>query len=100
MGLMRNWVRKAVGKVRKNLSFGILALVKDYVVNIWETCKLLIPVSVLNRGSGGCYWVQGAQCQGGEPDTDEFQFSSIMKICCSACENRCMVDGKCNTLAN
>ena len=40
----------------------LLALVKDYVVNIWEARKLKLygddsSLSVLNRGSGGCYLV-------------------------------------------
>ena len=40
-------------------------------------------------------------CPGGEPDTGEFQFSSIcMNVCCSACDNRCMVDGRCAMVAN
>ena len=35
-------------------------------------------------------------CQGGEPDTGEFQLSSIcMNVCCSACENECVVNGTC-----
>ena len=40
-------------------------------------------------------------CQGGEPDTGEFQLSSIcMNACCSGCENGCMVNGTCATAAN
>ena len=40
-------------------------------------------------------------CQGGEPDTGEFQYSSIcMNVCCSACENGCLVNGMCATAAN
>ena len=47
---------------------------------------------------GTVVWVM---CQGGEPDTGEFQLSSIyMNVCCSACENGCMVDGTCATAAN
>ena len=31
-------------------------------------------------------------CQGGEPDTGEFQYSSVcMNVCCSACEIGCVV---------
>ena len=40
-------------------------------------------------------------CQGGEPDTGHFQLSSIcMNVCCSACENECMVDDTCATAVN
>ena len=37
-------------------------------------------------------------CQRGETDT---QYSSIcMNVCCSTCENGCLVDGMCATAAN
>ena len=44
-------------------------------------------------------------CQGGEPDIASrsltlVNFSIILNVCCSACENGCVVDGTCATAAN
>ena len=80
--------------------------VKDYVVNIWETCKLKLygddsSQSQTSTGdSGDVTGLRGHSgedmCQGGEPDTGEFQYSSVcVNVCCFACDNGCMVDGMC-----
>ena len=40
-------------------------------------------------------------CQGGKPDTGKFHSSYIgMKVCSSAYENGCVVDGTCATAAD
>ena len=69
----------------------LLALVKDYVINIWETQKLKLygddsPQSLSSiEDLGDVTGFEGHSgvgvCQGGEPDT---QYSSIcMNVCCS-----------------
>ena len=80
----------------------LLALVKDNIVNIWETRKLKLygdDSSQSQSSTGDLGDVTGFEghsgvgmCQGGEPDTGEFQFSSIcINLCCSACENGCVM---------
>ena len=89
----------------------LLALVKDYIVNIWETHKVKLygddssQCQSSTEDLGNVTGFEGhsvvGMCQGGEPDTGEFQYSSIcMNVCRSACENGCMVDGTCATAAN
>ena len=81
----------------------LLAIVKDYVVNIWEMRKLKLygdDLSQSQSSTGDLGDVTGFEgigmCQGGEPDTD---YSICMNVCCSACENGCVVDGTCATAA-
>ena len=85
----------------------LLALFKDYVVKIWEVRKLKFygdDSSQFQSSTGDLGDVAGFEghsgvgmCQGGEPDTD---YSICMNVCCSACENACVVDGTCATAAN
>ena len=85
----------------------LLALVKDYVVNIWEGHKFKLygddsSQSQFSTGDlGDVATFEGHSgvglCQGGEADTD---YSICMNVCCSACENGCVIDGMCATAAN
>ena len=85
----------------------LLALVKDYVVNIWEVRKFKLygdDSSQSQSSTGDLGDVAGFErhsgvgmCQEGEPDAD---YSICMNVCCSACENGCVVDGTCATAAN
>ena len=82
----------------------LLSLVKDYVVNIWETCVLKLygdDSSQSQSSTRDVGDVTGFEGHSGEPDTGEFQYSSIcVNACCSTCENECLVDGMCATMAN
>ena len=85
----------------------LLALLTDYVVNIWEACKLKFygdDSSQSQSSTGDLGDVAGFErhsgvgiCQGGEPGAD---YSICMNVCCSTCENGCVVDSMCATAAN
>ena len=84
----------------------LLALVKDYVINIWEMCKLngddSSQILSSTKDLEDVTWFEGHSgvgvCQGGEPNT---QYSSIrMNVCCSTYENGCVVDGTCAMAVN
>ena len=86
----------------------LLALVKNYIVNTWKTCKLKLygddssQFLSSTENLGNVIGFEGHSgvgvCQGAEPDT---QYSSIcMNVCCSAYENACMVDGMYAKAAN
>ena len=81
----------------------LLALVKDYVVNIWESHKLKLYSDDSSQSLsstedlGDVIGFEGHSsvgvCQRGEPDT---QYSSIcMNVSCSAYETGCAVNDTC-----
>ena len=86
----------------------LLPLVKDYVVNIWEARKIKLygdDSSQSQSSTGECTGIEGQSgknmCQGGKLDTGKFHSSYIgMKVCGSAYENGCVVDGTCATAAD
>ena len=75
-------------------------MVKEYVVNIWETQEfMVITHPSLNWLSGGYDWVCGmVMCKGGEPDTDKFYICVNEMMLCLW--NRCVVDGTCAMAVN
>ena len=83
------------------IMFTIVHFTHVLLCNHYSASQFLFSTRDLGDFTGFEGHSRMVMCQGGEPDTSEFQFSCIcMNLCCSGCENACMANGMLCTAAN